>query len=163
MAKQVGGWNAFLESRGTKKIWPVVNLAQLATSVLHEVCRYRSGCVALAKTRRSLAEHFTVTAESNPGRVAAQRNHRFTELLQRRCVRAGSRRHRRPVRQRTRREPRAPSQCPAKAPLLVTIARWDLALPTSEPLLQRLATKSTPASSTSTAATSACARCSIPM
>jgi hypothetical protein len=49
MAKQVGGWSALLESRGTKQIWPVVNLAQLATSVLHEVCRYRSGCVALAK------------------------------------------------------------------------------------------------------------------
>ena len=54
MAKQVGGWNAFLESRGTKHISPVVALAQLATSVLHEVCRYRSGCVALAKHGEAL-------------------------------------------------------------------------------------------------------------
>ncbi len=49
MAKPVGGWNAFLASIGSNHIWPTLNLAQLATSVLHEVCRYRSGCVALAK------------------------------------------------------------------------------------------------------------------
>ena len=52
-ARQVGGWDAVMQ-RTHDDFFQAVHFAMLAASALHECCRYRSGCEALARDPKAL-------------------------------------------------------------------------------------------------------------
>ena len=49
-AKKIGGWDSLINRREIDRFICAVVFAQLAASVLHELCRYQNGCVELAKS-----------------------------------------------------------------------------------------------------------------
>ena len=49
-ANKFGGWDSLIKRREIDRFICAVVFAQLAASVLHELCRYQNGCVELAKS-----------------------------------------------------------------------------------------------------------------